>query len=54
MPREDGSVIEGLFAGGETGNHAVFNLSYLGAISMTYNLVSGYIAGHSAVALASA
>ena len=50
--REDGSVIPGLFAGGETGNHAVFNLSYLGAISMTDGLVSGYLAGHSAAARA--
>jgi len=49
--REDGSVIPGLFAGGETANHAVFNLSYLGAVSMTYSLVSGYLAGQSAAAV---
>lgn len=51
---ESGEVIPGLFAGGETANHAVFNLSYLGAISMTYCLVSGYLAGQSAAAVAQA
>ncbi len=49
---ENGDVIPGLFAGGETANHALFNLSYLGAMSMTYCLVSGYLAGQSAAALA--
>lgn len=48
---EAGEVIPGLFAGGETANHAIFNLSYLGAMSMTYCLVSGYLAGQSAAAL---
>lgn len=48
---EAGEPIPGLFAGGETANHAIFNLSYLGAMSMTYCLVSGYLAGQSAAAL---
>ena len=51
---ESGNPIKGLFAGGETANHCVFNLSYLGAVSMTYCLVSGYLAGQNAAALAKA
>lgn len=37
-----------IYTGGETANHGIFNLSYLGGISMCYGLVSGYLAGASA------
>ena len=45
---EDGTPIPGLYAAGETSNHNIFNLSYLGAFSMGECLTFGRIAGTNA------
>lgn len=47
---EDGTPIPGLYAAGETSNHNMFNLTYLGGFSLGECLTFGKIAGTNAAA----
>lgn len=51
---EDGTPIPGLFAAGETSNHNMFNLTYLGGFSLGECLTFGRIAGTNAAIQAAA
>lgn len=50
--REDGSVINGLYAAGETSNHNYFNNFYIAAYAMGGALIFGRVAGTNAAAYA--